>query len=247
MVISSGFDDLMGHIIVFEGICSAGKTTALGPILERLPVDLLPEGIRFVTDAPPPPQTSAQALHNDMYFQALDARRWAVAQQYRQREEALLVERCFIGTLSICYGYEPLFGTFVETAKSFIARLQAGEFDPPTAYIWFQASNEAVAQRLARPNARKYRTGPGWTHPDALDRQRRFLQGYFEQVSRVPVYIVDANQQTERVLLQASAHVETILGALPKGYADSLSYRIRFERYLTELSVKRELQEGSGP
>jgi hypothetical protein len=199
------------RVVVLEGICASGKSTLLKNLKRTMTLSAAPNCDELGVAILPPPSCPEEAERNDLFYMGLDVRRSEIISQMQANAEGLIiVDRDATGTLSISYGYHPLYRSFPVCAKCYIGNARNRKFSTPAAYLWLQASVESVRDRLARKGARTIQTGPGWTTPEALTRQRAFLEGYFHHLRGVSVYPIDANGDPDRVLQQALPILDSI-------------------------------------
>lgn len=219
-----------GHVVVLEGPCSSGKSTTLRLWDDPNRCVLLPEGAAFAANPPAPPQTTSEAVSNDTFFLALDAERSQRARTLQLAGDDVLVERDVLGTLSIAYGYDPLYHSFHHTGATFLRLLSERHFAAPTAYVVFQASYDTIQRRLSERSVRKSFIGPGWTDAGAYERQSVFLGWCFSRLRRIPTYYIDANADSEDRLILLKTYLDDILQhpptslvAMDRSYQDELA------------------------
>lgn len=164
----------------------------------------------------PPPSSPDEARRGDLHYLGVDAKRGEAARRLRANRDFAIADRDAVGTLSISYGYHPLYGSFPAAAGYYVLRMRSGSFIAPDAYIWLQTRIDRIQERLAGKGARTHQTGQGWTTPEALERQLRFLHGYFGCLRGVPVYPIDANGDPEEVL----ERVLLVLAAIKRAVSD---------------------------
>ncbi|WP_128658044.1 hypothetical protein [Paenibacillus sp. 598K] len=223
---------MKGHLIVFEGICCSGKTTIFNPICEQFPVVKLQESFYAATDPPPPPTTPAEAIRNDAYYLALDEQRWQAATAIVNSGRHLLAERCVLGTISICYGYQPIYRSYPAAMDVLMKSLERGWFAAPTAYLWFKTDLEVIQTRLRDKQARRHLVGEGWTHPEALELQHQLLERYFA-ITKTPVYIIDGNASLSERMEAVYSRIRSILHEPAHDvYPDPLAHSRQMIRFL---------------